>query len=208
MNIKSLVFDMGGVILTINQQQAVRHFEEIGVSDAAQLLDPYRQSGYFGMLEEGKISAEDFRQKLSEHVGQELTMDQCRYGWLGYFESVPQRNLDYLEQLHKRGYRTVLLSNTNPFVWSYVNSDEFAGGRPISTYFDAVYPSFEVRLMKPDSQFFMYVLSHESLIPAETLFVDDGPRNCAAASQLGINTYCPKNGENWTVALDRMLGQK
>jgi epoxide hydrolase-like predicted phosphatase len=207
MKLKTLVFDMGGVILTIDQQQAVRHFEEIGVEDAAQLLDPYRQTGFFGLLEEGKCTEEQFRQKLSEHVGKPLTLDQCRYGWLGYFKEVPMRNLEYLKQLQARGYRTVLLSNTNPFVWSFVDSAAFDGGQPISTYFDAVYTSYQTRLMKPDPQFFIYMMQREKLLPSETLFVDDSPRNCASASQLGINTYCPTNGEDWTVKLDQLLAQ-
>ena len=52
--------------------------------------------------------------------------------------------------------------------------------------------------MKPDESFFRYVLSKERVLPEETLFVDDGPRNVAAASELGIHTFCPQNGADWT----------
>ena len=41
--------------------------------------------------------------------------------------------------------------------------------------------------------------------PAETLFIDDSPRNCAAAQSLGIATLCPQNNEDWTEALRQML---
>lgn len=60
-----MLFDLGGVIITLDQSQAIRRFEELGVPDAAQRLDPYQQSGIFGQLEEGMISAEDFRRELS-----------------------------------------------------------------------------------------------------------------------------------------------
>ena len=40
--------------------------------------------------------------------------------------------------------------------------------------------------------------AEEKIIPNETLFVDDGPRNVAAASQLGMHTFCPQNGADWT----------
>ena len=52
--------------------------------------------------------------------------------------------------------------------------------------------------MKPDEHFYRYVLSREKILPEETLYVDDGPRNVAAASELGLRTLCPKNGEDWT----------
>ena len=51
--------------------------------------------------------------------------------------------------------------------------------------------------MKPDENFFRYVMAQEKALPEECLFIDDGPRNCCAASELGIFTYCPQNGEDW-----------
>ena len=45
----------------------------------------------------------------------------------------------------------------------------------------------------------------EQTISSECLFVDDGPRNVAVASQIGINTFCPKNGEDWTKEIYQYL---
>ena len=39
--IKNIVFDLGGVFIDLDHDQAVRRFKEIGVEDAEQLLDPY-----------------------------------------------------------------------------------------------------------------------------------------------------------------------
>jgi putative hydrolase of the HAD superfamily len=52
--------------------------------------------------------------------------------------------------------------------------------------------------MKPDTEFFHQVLMTEHIAPSETLFIDDGPRNVAVASQMGIRTFCPENGADWT----------
>ena len=60
-------------------------------------------------------------------------------------------------------------------------------------------------MMKPDEAIFRHVLMNERMLPDETLFIDDGPRNCAAASQLGIHTFCPVNGEDWTADLYALL---
>ena len=55
--IKNILFDLGGVIITLDQQQAIRRFQEIGLKDADQRLDAYTQEGIFGDLERGAISA-------------------------------------------------------------------------------------------------------------------------------------------------------
>ena len=197
--VKTIIFDLGGVIITIDHDEGVRRFEALGLKDAAQRLDPYTQGGIFGDLEEGKITAEEFRQELSRLVGRELTYDECRYGWLGYCGDIPQRNLQALKKLHAEGYRLILLSNTNPYMMSFILSEEFDGqGHSLDTYLDALYLSYKMKVMKPDEMFFRRVLMSEQTIPSECLFVDDGPRNVAVASQIGINTFCPKNGEDWT----------
>ena len=204
--IRTIIFDMGGVIITIDQNQAVQRFEALGLKDAAQQLDPYTQGGIFGALEEGRITAGEFREELSRQVGRELTYDECRHAWLGYCGDVPRRNLQLLRRLRQEGYRLVLLSNTNPFMMSHILSEDFDGeGHPLSDYLDALYMSYKMKVMKPDETFFRRVLMEEQIVPSECLFVDDGPRNVAVASQIGINTFCPKNGEDWTKEIYKYL---
>jgi len=204
--IKTIIFDLGGVIITLNHDEAVRRFESLGLKDAAQRLDPYTQGGIFGDLEEGKIDAEDFRRELSLLVGREVTYDECRYGWLGYCADIPQRNLDMLQRLREEGYRVVLLSNTNPYMMSFILSPEFDGrGHGLDHYLDALYLSYQMKVMKPDETFFRRVLMEEQTPPSDCLFVDDGPRNVAAASQVGMHTFCPKNGDDWTQELLNIL---
>lgn len=204
--IKNIVFDFGGVIMTIDHAEALRRFKALGLDNAEHYLDPYTQSGIFGDLEEGKIKAEDFRRELSKLIGRDLTFDECKYAWLGYRKEVPQRNLDMLKELRAKGYRLILLSNTNPFMMSWAMSNEFDGnGLSLSDYFDALYMSFRLGVMKPNSEFFKQVISNEKINPAESLFVDDGPRNVKAASELGFSTFSPKNGSDWTGELRSLL---
>ena len=59
--------------------------------------------------------------------------------------------------------------------------------------------------MKPDAKFFNAVIEGEKLVPEETLFLDDGPRNIEAAEALGINTLLVKNGEDWTGKIEERI---
>ena len=59
--IKTILFDMGGVVITLDQRQAIERFKSLGLADAEQRLDAYTQQGIFGDLEAGKITDEEFR---------------------------------------------------------------------------------------------------------------------------------------------------
>ncbi len=197
--IRTVIFDLGGVIITIDHEEAKRRFKALGLKNVDEIMNPYTQNGIFGDLEAGRLTAEEYIYELGKLVERHLGWDEVKQCWLGYLKEVPRRNLDLLNQLRQKGYRVILLSNTNPFMQEWAESGDFDGiGNGISSYFDALYRSYEVKMLKPEEGFFRYVLSEEDIIPEETLFVDDGPRNVAAASELGIHTYCPENGKDWT----------
>ena len=207
--IKTIIFDLGGVIITIDNEEPKSRFKQLGVENIEEILNPYRQSGIFGDLEEGKISEEDYRQELGKIVGRQLTYEEVQHCWLGYMKEVPAYKLAALKELRDKGYRVIMLSNTNPYIMDWAESKDFPGnGQPLSSYFDAQYRSYELKLMKPDETFYRTVLSREKLLPSEALFVDDGPRNVAVASELGIKTYCPENGSDWTGVLEKLLDEQ
>lgn len=204
--IKTIVFDLGGVVFTIDKNQALRRFEEIGFSQAAQYLDAFEQQGFCGDLEAGRITAEEFRDTLSTLIGKEVTLEQCAYAWQGYYAGMPEANLDALLALRRKGYRLCLLSNTNPYMMSWARSNAFDGkGHSLDHYFDALYLSYEMKVMKPHRRIFEMMLEAENASPDTTLFIDDSPHNVAAAAALGIHTMQPKNANDWIQPLMQIL---
>lgn len=200
------MFDLGGVIMTIDQPSAVERFKEIGLKDADTRLDPYTQSGIFGDLEEGKITDREFIRELSKLVGRELSYDECKYAWRGYTKEVPMRNIKVLDKLKSMGYRLILISNTNPFMMDWAMSSDFSGdGRPLSAFFDSMYMSYKMKVMKPNERMFCEIIRQEGINPEETLFVDDGPKNVSMGKALGLKTFCPKNGEDWTSEIMKFI---
>lgn len=204
--IKTVIFDLGGVVVTLDPQQAIRRFQDLGLADAGQRLDSYTQSGIFGDLEHGLITAEDFRREFSKLVGREVTHEACAYAWQGYALEVPERNLQTLVRLRQEGYRVLLLSNTNPYMMEWAESPDFDGqGHPVSYYFDHCYLSYQLKLMKPSEMIFRELLRQEKTFASECLFIDDGARNVATASQLGMRTLMPENGADWTGEIFNLL---
>lgn len=206
MAVKNIMFDLGGVIMTIDQPSAVERFKEIGLKDADTRLDPYTQSGIFGDLEEGKITDREFIRELSKLVGRELSYDECKYAWRGYTKEVPMRNIKVLDKLKSMGYRLILISNTNPFMMDWAMSSDFSGdGRSLSAFFDSMYMSYKMKVMKPNERMFSEIIRQEGINPEETLFVDDGPKNVSMGKALGLKTFCPKNGEDWTSEIMKFI---
>lgn len=205
--IKNIAFDLGGVVIALSYEQAVRRFEKIGLKDARQHLDAFHQRGIFGDLERGIITTEEFRIELGKLIGREVTYDECLYAWHGYVEYVPQKNLQMLLKLRQLGYKVCLLSNTNPFMMQWAMSNEFDGnGHSMDYYFDNLYLSYKYKYMKPSPEIFKIMLEGQQSSAEETLFIDDGQKNVEAAKELGMKTLFPENNEDWTEPLAKLLG--
>lgn len=203
--VKNIAFDLGGVVLALSYEQAVRRFEEIGLRNARQHLDAFEQKGIFGDLESGRITAEDFRRELSLLVGRELTAEECYQAWHGYVDYVPKRNLEAILSLRARGFKVCLLSNTNPYMMQWAERDFDGEGHPISDFFDAMYLSYQCGVMKPRREIFEMMLKGQQAKAEETIFVDDGTRNVEAAAALGMHTLCPHDNEDWTAPLEELI---
>ena len=64
-------------------------------------------------------------------------------------------------------------------------------------YFDRIYLSYQMKMVKPDTEIFRAVLADADIRPEETLFLDDSETNCQSAQALGIHTYTPQAHEDW-----------
>ncbi|WP_455587788.1 HAD family hydrolase [Bacteroides sp.] len=195
--IKNVVFDFGGVIADIDRDQAVQAFIKLGLKDAETRLDKYHQTGIFQDLEEGKLSADGFRERLGELCGRKLTAEETKQAWLGFFSGVDVRKLDYMLELRKK-YHVYILSNTNPYVMSWACSPEFSSrGKSLADYCDKLYLSYQIGCTKPEPEIFHFMLEDSGMIPSETLFVDDGASNIRVGKELGMHTFQPENGADW-----------
>lgn len=199
MKIKTIIYDYGGVIMTSAQEEAVRRFSEIGIVPDLMPLDKYNQQGVFLALEDGSITADEFRDELNRRCGRNNTHDDYRWACLGYVGEIPKRNLQLFRLLRQKGYRQLLLSNTNPYMMSWAMSPDFDGeGRALCDYLDACYCSYELRMLKPNPAIFQFVIDHENITPETTIFVDDNESNIRVARDMGFHTLQPVNGVDWT----------
>lgn len=196
--IKNLIIDFGGVLIDLDRQRCIENFKKLGLPDVEVVLDIYHQQDFFQKYEKGLITSAEFRDVIREKIGKPVTDAQIDDAWNSFLVSIPAAKLDLLLNLRK-DYVVYLLSNTNEIHWQWSCQHAF----PYKTfwvedYFEHIYLSYEMNMAKPDAEIFQKVLDDTGIIPAETLFIDDSAANCRAAEALGITTYTPKAGEDWS----------
>lgn len=188
--IKNILFDFGGVIVSLNKQNALNRFTKIGFPNIEKYLNEFRQEGIFLEYEEGKIGKEEFYKEFRRLAGNEnISSDDIDSGWLAFLVGIPEYKFQLLKDLRKE-YNVYLLSNTNPSVMGWAYSKDFSPeGLPIDAFFDKCYLSFEIGCAKPDPEIFHYIINDSKMDPAETLFLDDGKANVEIGAELGFQIY-------------------
>ena len=195
-NITTLIFDFGGVLIDLDRDRSVNHFKALGVENADALLNNYVQSGIFLQLEDGSITAQEFRDGIRKETGKELCDQDIDQAFLSFLISVPDEKMELLLQL-KQQYRVVLLSNTNPIHFTWCQGAVFNyKGHNIHDFFDHCYLSYQMKSSKPEPEIFQKLLAEEGVSPEHCLLLDDGEQNCKTAQALGINTYLVKPHED------------
>lgn len=205
--IKNLLFDLGGVIMDIKRECCVDALTKLGVENADEMLGLYVQLGDFLRLENGSISAEEFRNSLRSQIkdGRKVSDREIDEALNAFLLGIPLRRLVALRELHKR-YKIYLLSNTNPIMYySEIARQFMQEGKTIDDYFDGQVVSFLAGSNKPDRKIFEYAIDHLGITPEETLFIDDSQHNLDAASALGFATALVPPGREFEDILSRML---
>lgn len=203
--IENLIFDLGGVFIDIDRDEAVARFQALGLTSAETFLDPYEQRGIFLEVEDGRLTAATFHRALEALVGHPLEHGAVLHAWLGFVKSVNVELLRFIETLRSQ-YKVFLLSNTNPYIQEWADSSAFStDGKPISHYFDRMYRSYEIGCTKPAPAIFEFLLRDSGIRPSASLFIDDGPANLAEGARHGLHTLHVESGEDWREKLTQAL---
>jgi putative hydrolase of the HAD superfamily len=176
--IKAVIFDWGGVLIENPTEGILQYSREYLGIGAGCMLAAYRKlMPYF---QEGKISEEEFWKGVRRRTGAKRTPHSSL--WLTAFEK------SYVEKkevfavaadLHVRGYRTGILSNTEKPARALME-------RAAYCIFDPIVLSWKAGSAKPRHGIFEVLIETLSMSPSEILFIDDVAANIAVAKDLGL----------------------
>ena len=208
MEYKNIVFDLGGVIIDIRREAAVEALNALGIEEADRLLGEYEQKGIFLLLEEGQISDAAMYDELIPLCSPGTTCTDIKNAFEKFLTGIPKARLLILDRVRAKGYKTYVLSNTNPIFYNDWIAKAFRqDGKSINDYFDGIVASFQELACKPNPMIFRNLITRYGLNPDETLFLDDSDANCAAANALGIHTVTitPKGDNSLESVAKRLL---
>lgn len=197
--IKNIIFDLGGVILNLDNQRTENAFVAMGVKDFREYFGHGHAAAFFKEYEVGKINDRQFIDSLKELTGLSVTDEEIVNGWNALLLDFPPERIQLLRDLRNR-YRLFLFSNTNALHLAALQQnyrDTFGAGQ-LDDHFERAYYSHLLGLRKPDKASFEYILRENELEPAETLFVDDALINVEGANAAGLKGFYLRPGTTIT----------
>ena len=191
MEIKAILFDIGGVLVELNLDSCIRAFREIlGFERITDLLDPSHQKGIYGEMEAGRLSAQRFRELILAESRPGCVPSDVDRAMAALLVGVPPATAQLVKDLQQR-YPLYLLSNNNPI--SMARTWELFRECGIDKAFSGQFISWEMQLMKPSAACFEEVVRRIGIPAGEILFIDDSEANVRAARSCGLQAryYIP-----------------
>lgn len=162
--IKVIAFDLVGVLVSE---------KDINLNETEDKLERL-----FG----SNISDEDYLNKGSKYERDKIKLINLTKEIINKLYKVRFSNL--FEDIKKINNKVKIIIATNhvSYVKSYIknNFDD--------KYLDDIIISSEIHEIKPDKEFYRYILNKYNLMPQELLFLDDNENNILGAKSLEINT--------------------
>lgn len=203
---KSLLFDLGNVLLPIDLDKTYQAFADLSVKyHKEEIKQFFTQKSLWQSYESGLQTSSEFRKFLKSELA--LSCDDHQFDaafnalLLDFHEGV----YDWLKNL-KSKFSIYLLSNT-----SEIHAEIFTqiplGPNKESLFglFDKVFFSFEIGLVKPDEKIYHYVLNEINILPSDLLFFDDNESNILAAIQIGMDAVHIKEPLNSIYEINQKL---
>jgi putative hydrolase of the HAD superfamily len=184
--IENILFDLGGVLLTIDVNKTTEAFTLLGWREAS--LQSISNSGYpvFENLETGKDNARQFRENIRKVLPGKVSDKEIDQAWNAMLIDFPSQIIAYVHGL-KSKYKLYLLSNTNEMHVKRFREIFYSKfGYDFDSLFVKAYFSHEIGFRKPDARAYISVFEDASIRPENTLFIDDLKSNTEAAEQLSM----------------------
>ncbi|KAG0095640.1 hypothetical protein BGZ93_005646 [Podila epicladia] len=162
-SIKNLIFDLGNVLVEVDQNATAKKFQKLGATN-------FHVPDAVVNFQRGRLSAQDFRTavRLSPGLHSSVTDAQIDEAWSALLINFTSGRLDLIQKLRRdSGYKLYVLSNSDSILAERLN-------KIISAHHNGQRPAY------------MTVIDEQHLVPNETLFMDDSIENINAAKSCGL----------------------
>ena len=190
MQIKNVIFDLGGVLFNIDYNRTKNAFQQLGFAKFEEMYNQYHSDGLFTELETGRVTQEVFYQRMLAHAPINVSATNIQNAWNAMLLNFRKPALPFIDVLRKER-KIYLLSNTNAIheaAFLKIIAEE-TGIDDFDACFTKAWYSHKIGMRKPDVATYQYVLDDAGIVAEETLFIDDSYNNIEGAAAAGLHTH-------------------
>lgn len=178
--IKSIVFDMGNVLIRFDRERFIKRLGFSG-DDGKMLLQEVFLSLEWARMDRGSMTEKEAAESICRRLPERL--HQAVHSLTDQWDRpiLPIEGIyELAEELKNAGYGLFLLSNAS------FRQHDYWPLIPCSKFFDGTLISADEGLVKPQPEIYRLLFSRFSLQPEECFFVDDSPMNIEGAFFCGM----------------------
>lgn len=186
MNIKAILFDIDGILIT-GEKKLFSHRLAEEYNIPLEKVNEFFENDF----RECSFGRADLKEKIQPYL--------IKWNWKGnvedflkyWFESESIKNkyinkeiLNKIEKLREQGIKCYIASRQEKYRMKYISNN-----LDLKKYFDGVFCTCDIGYDKSEPEFFHKVLKELNLAPEEVLFFDDREKNIETAKSLGIEAH-------------------
>lgn len=195
--IKTLVFDLGGVLVDLDPAACIQSFRRLGMPITTEFtIEDLNKQGMpkvgqmtelMRAMDSGQICEKEFLEVIMPMCALGTTSQEIKDAFCSIIVFHAHR-FQWLKELHKK-YTIYLLSNISDLHWAYMLKLLQMSEIKIDECFDQCYLSYQLKTTKPDPHIYDILLHETGLNPAETLYIDDLSENIEAGQRVGLQVF-------------------
>lgn len=181
----TVIFDLGGVLIDWDPRYLYR---SLFADEAAmeRFLAEICSPEWNLSLDSGRSFAQAVAELSGRHPHERARIQAYHERWIEMIAGPIPETVAVLEELHAREVPLWALTNWSAETFRLVRHDPAYG---FLDRFRQIFVSGELRMVKPDPAIYRHVLTEIGATAQSCLFIDDSPKNVAAALALGLHGH-------------------
>ena len=180
-DIKTVIFDLGGVYFTDGTKGAIKTISERWNLDPNVVADVFK--GKIGTAyRESQITHEEFWKQAKETLGIDAPMDELSHIWLDGYVPI-EGTVNIIRELIENGYEIIYLSDNVQERIDYLEEKYH-----FLQYFKSGVFSHIAGVRKPNPKIYELALKEASNPAKNCVYIDDKPNLLEEADKLGMST--------------------
>ncbi len=196
---RALLFDLGGVLIDIDFERALRAWAPMSRLSLAQLRESFHHDEYYERHERGEISAREYFAHLAQTLQLAGDPGQIAAGWNAIFPGeIPETTA--MVRAARAELPCYLFTNTNAAhqeIWAALFPE-------VPRLFERIFASHEMGRRKPEIRAFEHVAREIGVTPGSILFFDDLLANVEGARAAGLQAVLVRSPQDVREALHKI----